>query len=92
MIPITVPYCLVLFEIHLSLYLVKVNSKFHDNYSKIKSAKMPQNMKSSDRFRTVSDSAVLCQLIPPPLESVTLKLRALLWEFKDFKVKGQGKN
>ena len=27
---------------------------------------MPQNMKSSDRFRTVSDSAVLCQLIPPP--------------------------
>ena len=27
---------------------------------------MPQNMKSSDRFRTVSDSAVLCQLIPSP--------------------------
>ena len=27
---------------------------------------MPQNMKSSDRFRTVSNSAVIFQLIPPP--------------------------
>ena len=39
-------------------------SKFRYNYSKIKSAKMPQNMKSSDSFRTVFYSAVLCQLIP----------------------------
>ena len=29
-------------------------------------AKVPQNMKSSDRFRTVFDSAVLCQLFQAP--------------------------
>ena len=32
----------------------------------IKLAKMPQNMKPSDRFRTVFDSAVLCQLFRVP--------------------------
>ena len=36
---------------------------------------MPQNMKSFDRFRTVSDSAVLCQLIPPPYKVILLKDR-----------------
>ena len=51
-------------------------SKFRDSYSKINSEKMPQNMKPSDRFRTVSDSAVLCQIIPPPYS--TLKA---IWKF-----------
>ena len=46
-----------------SPYLYKQVSRHN---SKIKLAKMPQNMKSSDRFRTISDSAALCQLIPSP--------------------------
>jgi len=35
-------------------------------YSMIKLAKMPQNMKSSDRFRTIFNSAVVCQLFQAP--------------------------
>ena len=35
-------------------------------FSMIKLAKMPPNVKSSDRFRTVFDSAVLCQFFQAP--------------------------
>ena len=33
-------------------------------------SKMPQNMKSSNRFRTVFESAVLCKLCPVPYHGI----------------------
>ena len=43
----------------------------------IKLAKMPQNMKSSNRFRTVFDSAVLRQLFQAPYYAQNLETAAL---------------
>ena len=48
------------------LSFIDFEASFEMLFKMIKLAKMPQNLKSSERFRTVFDSAVLCQLFQAP--------------------------